>query len=338
MGGGKETVKGLEKTTLKPTVSKPKNHGPIQQDSLKLDVHIDSGPLEEEEVEYCPPRSKDIPYESDIIPRGALTFEAFKPENFLRGYYDHYYNPVDEDGVPIRVREMEEQRQRAFKKLDEQLMKDMDEFDWSVDDVPETKVLKKKPSVPAVAESSQATVKAGRKPTAREVTKQPPTLAARKAVATLAMTTRPATATSIARKPMAPAPARSVLNPLKRSVQPRPAVTRESSTERATALAASRSTVGYGKGRSVSSAIQGSRPPVTRPPRTLTRSVSAASSASDSTITPTRFAQIQAKADEPLKKLEFLSIFDGDEEDDGILGGSAPPVDDDDDFQLKLEN
>ncbi|RKU42081.1 hypothetical protein DL546_004896 [Coniochaeta pulveracea] len=336
--GAKDTVKGLEKTTLKPTISKPKNHGPIHQDSLKLDVHVDSEPVEEEEVEYCPPRPKDIPYESDIIPRGALTFEAFKPENFLKGYYDHYYNPVDEDGVPIRVREMEEQRQLAFKKLDEQVMKDMDEFDWSVDDIPETKLLKKKPSAPAVAESSQPTVKAIKKPTTREVTKQPPTLAARKAASTLAMTTRPATATSVARKPMAPAPGRSVLNPLKRSVQPRPAATRESSTERATALAASRSTVGYGKGRSVSSAIQGSRPPVTRPPRTLTRSVSTASNASDSTITPARFAQIQARVDEPLKKLEFLSIFDGEEEDDGLLGGSALPIDDDDDFQLKLEN
>lgn len=302
---------------------------------MKLDVHVDNGPLEEEEIEYCPPRAKDIPYESDIIPKGALTFEAFKPENILRGYYDHYYNPVDEDGVSLREREVEDQRQRDFKKLDEQVKKDMDEFDWSIGDVPETKTLKQKKSVSAVSESSQATVKAIKKPVMREATKQPPTIVARKAASALALSSRPATATA-ARKPMAPPPARNGPNcllPLKRT---RPAVTRESSTERATAVAASRSTLGYSKGRSFSSAIQGSKP-ATRPPRTLTRSVSTASTASDSTITPARFAHIQAKGDEPLRRLEFLSIFDGDDEDDGNLGGGPLPVDDDDEFQLQVE-
>lgn len=301
-------------------------------------MHADSGPLQEDEVEYCPPPAKDIPYESDIIPRNGMTFEGLKPENMLRGYYDHYYNPVNDEGVHIRDIEVEEQRQRDLKKLDEQVDKDMDEFDWSIEDVPETKTLKAKMSLSTAMDSTQTTAKAIRKPVLRE-TRPPPTLAARKAASTLAMSSRPAVAT---RKPMAPPPARtgpSSLNPLKRRVQPQPSVTRESSTERATAVAASRSTLGYSKGRSFSSAIQGStKTPATRPPRTLQRSVSTASTASDSTITPARFAQSQAKVEEPLKRLEFLSIFDGDDEDDGnLLGGGPLPVVDDDDFQLDVQ-
>ncbi len=64
------------------------------------------------------------------------------------------------------------------------------------------------------------------------------------------------------------------------------------------------------------------------------RSVSTSSSGSDCTITPARFAKSQVSKSEDLRKLEFLSIFDVDEDDDESLGGSLQPDELDDDFQL----
>lgn len=281
------------------------------------------------------------------MPDGRMTFEGLKPENILRGYYDYYFNPVDENGVPIREREMEEQRQKDFKKLDEQVKKDMDEFDWSVGDVPETRTLKAKKSATAASEPAEATLKAAKKPAARAISKQPSTITSRRAASALAFVPKPSTALMDARKNIKPEPRSgpSCLLPLRRQVN-RPAVTRESSAERAAAVAASRSTLGYSKGRSTSSAIQGSNKPKTPAGpmvgRTLQRSASTASSGSDSTITPARYAQTQASNNEDgetWKKFEFLSIFDVDEEEDGNLGGSVLPVTDglDDDFQLNVE-
>ena len=344
--GVKSIVNNLEKTQAKPTTLKSQRHGTVNVESSKLGVHVDkTGPLEEEEdIEYAPPRVKDIPYESDILPAGAMTFEGLKPENILKGYYDHYFNPVDEDGVPIREREMEERRQRDFKRLDERVRKDMDEFDWSIGDVPETKTAKK--PLATVSEAGEGTPKANRKPLARTIPKQPPTIASRKAASALALAPKPsatlATAQRFSAKPTSGLfKGPNGLLPIGRQ---RPAITRDSSTDRAAAVAASRSTLGYSKGRSTSSAIQGSNRPKTPagPParRTFTRSVSTASTGSDCTITPARYAQVlKPQNGEALKRLEFLSIFDGDEDDDGQLGGSSLPTNDgeDDDFQLNLQ-
>lgn len=341
-------VNNLEKTQAKPTAVKPLRHGTVDVETSKLGVHVDkAGPLEEEEdVEYAPPRTKDIPYESDIIPAGAMTFEGLKPENILKGYYDHYFNPVDGNGVPIREREMELRRQRDFKRLDERVLKDMDEFDWSIGDVPETKSMRR--PLATVSEAGESTLRVNKRPVPRGIPKQPPTIASRKAASALALTPKPST-TLVNARSLTSKPAPSVfkgpssLLPLNRKAQ-RPAITRESSTDRAAAVAASRSTLGYSKGRSTSSVIQGSNRPKTPAGspgrRTLTRSVSTASTGSDCTITPARYAQVYKSGNgEALKRLEFLSIFDGDEEDDGNLGGSSLPANDgvDDDFQLDFQ-
>lgn len=347
----KEIVNKLEKTKAKPTTLKPLRHGTANLGSSKLGVHADkANPLEEEEeedVEYASPRPNDLPYESDIIPAGALTFEGLKPENILKGYYNHYFKPVDENGVPIQEREMEERRQRDFKRLDEQVRKDMDEFDWSIGDVPETKTAKQSKPLATVSEAGETTLRGNKRPVGRAIPKQPPTIAARKAASALALAPKPTNTLLNARASGSKPPPRvfrgpNRLLPLNRQAL-RPVVTRESSSDRATAVVASRSTLGYSKGRSASSAIQGSsRPHTPAGPsrRTLTRSMSTASSGSDCTITHARYAQVsKTENNDALKRLEFLSIFDGDEEDDGNLAGPGIPADDgtDDDFQLKLQ-
>ncbi|KAK4239123.1 hypothetical protein C8A03DRAFT_14450 [Achaetomium macrosporum] len=156
-------VKGLardfEKTTIKPTTNlRPKLPAPRSETSpSKLEVHADTNPVEEEEIEYAPPKPKDIPYESDVFPDGILTFEGLKPENLFKGYYQYYFNRVDDEGKTAMEREMEERQQQRFKRGEEQILKDMDEFDWSIGDIPESKdLLKKKPKAATVPKAAQA--------------------------------------------------------------------------------------------------------------------------------------------------------------------------------------
>ncbi|KAK0652225.1 hypothetical protein B0T16DRAFT_405757 [Cercophora newfieldiana] len=333
--GVKDIVREFEKTTLKPnTTVRPKQAAP-QIESSKLEVHTDRNPLDDEEdIEYAPPRQKEVPYESDVFPKGELTFEGLKRENLFRGYFDYYFNQIDENGMSAQDRDMEEQRQRDFQRGDEQIMRDMDEFDWSVGDVPASKdvfKVKRDPVEPAASMDP--------KKTTRAAPKAPNTINSRKAAAALAMSTKPVNTTHV--KPNRPTVAakgkvQSFLLPRKQPAQPAaqpiPAVTA------VTAVVASRSTLGYSKGRSALSAATRQPEPPVKKPRALTRTASTtstASSGSDSTITPARFAQTQASKD--WKKPQFVSIFDVDEEEDGHLSDIPVPQDLDDDFQLSTD-
>ncbi|KAK4453780.1 hypothetical protein QBC34DRAFT_318700 [Podospora aff. communis PSN243] len=334
--GVKDIVREFEKTTLKPTTTvRPKQAAP-QVESSKLEVHTDRNPLDDEEdIEYAPPRQKETPYESDVFPDGGLTFEGLKKENLFRGYYDYYFNQIDENGMSATEREMEERRQRDFKRGDEQIMRDMEEFDWSVGDVPASKDLfkvKRDPMEPAASVDSRKTT--------RLVPKAPNTINSRKAAAALAMSNKPVNTAHV--KPARPAIAtkgkvQSFLLPRQKPAQA-PAQPTLAQCDRVTAVVASRSTLGYSKGRSALSAATRQPEPPVRKPRALTRTASTtstASSGSDSTITPARFAQTQASKD--LKKPQFVSIFDVDEEDNAHISGIPEPQDLDDDFQLSTD-
>ncbi|KAK3297455.1 uncharacterized protein B0H64DRAFT_124441 [Chaetomium fimeti] len=338
--GAKVTARDFEKSAVKPTTTlRPKQRAP-EVESSKLEVHTDHGPLEEEEIEYAPPKPKETPYESDVFPDGVLTFEGLKPENLFKGYYKYYFNRVDGEGKTALERDMEERQKQSFERGEEQIRKDMEEFDWSIGDIPESKdVFKKKSTaVPAAPATTSKKV-------VRPMPKQPSTLASRKAASALAMPAKPSgitqpKLTKTTTLGTTETRTRGLFVPKRRTAQPVAQPTM-SVKERAPAVAASRSTLGYNKGRSVSSAVQGtgsdtgSRQPQTQigpKPRTLVRSVSTASTSSEATITPARFAQASE-----LKKPDFLSIFDADEEEDGLGGGLPPVADDDDDFQFVVK-
>lgn len=334
--GGKGLGRDRERTTIKPTTTLRPKHAAPQIEPSKLEVHTDKSPLDDEDIEYAPPKTKDLPYESDVFPDGVITFAGLKPENMFKGYYQYYFNPVDDDGKTSTEREMEEQQQRSFERGEEQIRKDMEEFDWSIGDVPESKDMFKKKKI----DVATATAAAVGSKVARPAPRQPSTIASRKAASALAMSTRtPGTAPARPNNATAPGTTRllskGLLLPKRKPVQPvaQPSI---AARERAAAVAASRSTLGYSRGRSTSSAVLGDnnvvnrQPQVAPKPRPLVRSVSTASTASDATITPTRFAQSE------LKNPDFLAIFDADDE-DGNLGGGMPPMDDsDDDFQLTM--
>ncbi|EPE05401.1 hypothetical protein F503_02140 [Ophiostoma piceae UAMH 11346] len=220
------------------------------------------------DVEYCPPPVAPAKYESDVFPEGVLTFAAFKPENRLRGYYEHYFinknNPVDEtDGVPLRDKAMAERQRKAFEKLDIQVQKDLEEFDWAALSEANTK-----------AAASKAAAAAAAKPS------QPPTIALRNAASALALgskkTIRAPSAgrNAVARPKMASvevhtqsaAAASSVSSslisglPLRKTSRPASAMpirTKPSTAANLAAESASRTTLGYNKGRTALSMVRG---------------------------------------------------------------------------------
>lgn len=330
---------------MKPTTTlRPKQAAPQIQDA-KLDVHVDTKPKneEEEDIEYCPPPAQDLPYESDVLPAHALTFESLKPENMFKGYYEYYYKKVDDNGMTAKEREMAERQQRDFARGDEQIKKDMEEFDWSIGDIPESKDLLKKNQSGAngVGHSGDAK-KIGRIPS-----RPPSTLVARRAASALSHTS--ARERSISRPQLNGKPSLTAVN--KGSLFARkPSLSNAShartlSRDRPTSSATSRNTLGYTRGRSVSEATRpasaasstSSQQQSGPRPRTFSRTNSMISNGSDSTITPARFAQVQT-TQEVQKPLGLLSIFTHDEEEEHSDHETVPHFDDDyDDFQLSTD-
>lgn len=335
----KDIASQFEKTAAKPTTARrPKIQGP-QAAPAKLEVHNDESEEQDDEgIEYAPPRPDEAPYESDVFPKGAFPFDAFKPENRMKGFYQYYHNPIDDNGETLKERQMREERERVFKQLDEDVQKDLDEWDWSVGDVPGSKDFFKKKS--AVKAPAATPVTSTTKATAR---KAPPTIASRKAASALSMpaqTNAPKTLQPRAVKPVNAKTTSSLFHPLmKKPAQPAMATSKLQPKDTAVAAAATRTTLGYNKGRSTSSMIHSRGVPPPAATRKLARTASTASSGSDTTITPARFAQKQAKLaeDSGYERLELLSIFDNDEHDGGF--GDARDVineDDDETFQFTI--
>jgi hypothetical protein len=322
--------------------------------------------LAEEEPEYCPPRPQEIPYESDVFPEDVLNFEMLKPENLFKGYYQHYYNPVDENGVSRADKELAQKTQKAMEEGERQIKEDMESFQWSI-----------QAEVDGTKQSATA-------PVLNKSTKFP--LATRRALGTTTSRTAASalsmddTTKSLQRRAARVFP---VPNPKKKATSfalPVFRGTKPSTTARPVAVkrtpmanieANSRSTLGYNKGRAAASALSTSQPATTsrrlqpKPsststtrklspssfkPRTpgLPRSETTLSMDSYKTITPARFASkrqgstIVDDDDQAWKeRVPFLSIFNpgdviGDDDEIDIAGGALPDLDDDDEFEMQI--
>lgn len=307
--------KAPEKTQIKPTSTRPLRQKISHVDTVKLEIHGDEpGPLGEREVEFCPPKHKELPYESEDFPNGYLDYSIIKRENQRKDFHTRYYNPVDANGVSKREKEFEEELARSLKATDEKILKAVEEDPCIVHDVPETfpKVRSKKPVEDRRAVSAQLPPKASAMPT-----RGPATLTSRRAASALALAPRPTTASS---NPSRPLPLTKKPAPFfLRGSNPPPAI-QPSTMRNASASAASRSTMGYKKGRSASSAL--SNGTVSVAPSGPVRSLSNLSTASDKTMTPARYG---AKRDEEHSRLGFLGAFDINDDDLGFGPDSGLP-------------
>lgn len=330
--GGKDG----EKTQTKPTTTKKLKQRSPSVGPLKLEVRNDqAGPAEEPDVEYAPPTVKDLPYESDVLSNGDLTFEGLKPENMFKGYYNHFYNPMGEDGVRLQDRQHQERLQKALRESDERILRDIQEMDWSVSDVPETSAISQR-KAPAPAPNPAVTRKA-----VAGAPKYPPTITSRRAASALSMST----GNTIRQKKVAeqkPAGRGPISSILPRTRPNRPAVAPKSSVvESAVGEAVSRNTLGYTKGRSASSFVSG-RPASAAAARSVStdaKTTLAPKMTMRRDASPQKQRQEARHDSEELGKLQFLSIFDPavDDEDDGV--GSAGPRNEefeDDEFEMKL--
>lgn len=306
---GPALEKELDKTQPKPQTSNRKPKRVIHADAVKVDVHGDESPLAERDVEYCPPKPKDLPYESDTFPDGCLDFTLLNPENLMRGVFQAQFRKV----AAQREREDEEAYQKAMKAGEERILASLEE-EWTVGDVPETfRHLRKKQVIPRDQPEPKPIDKA-KQPLAIS-SKGPATVRSRRAASALSVAPKPSLAPPRASKPAAKP---SFLT--RQKAIPHPSVPSNASTMRAAAaVATSRSTIGHTKGRSVSGILH-TQPTAQAPVRTqrngLARSVSMMSNISDATITPARFAQ---KEIEDWRRPAFMSAFDI--EDDEPLGG-----------------
>ncbi len=291
------------KTQMKPTSARRPKPKISPAETIKLNIHgDDNGPLEEREPEYCPPKKTPLPYESDVFPDGCLDYDILKGPNSVRVWQNYYHNPVGDNGVSLKEKQFEEEFARAQKDAEEKILKQMEEMEWIVGDVPETFTSLR---IKDRGDQGKETVnKSSMAPS-----KGPATIASRKAASALSVAPSAPLATSKSsstattsrkgtsfmargRKTTAPAP----VNP--------------SAMHHTAAAAASRSTIGYTKGRSASSVLK---------MRTggLPRSTSNLSDGSDTTITPTSYAQKEdpeARNDD-WRRLMFLGVFDTDDED-----------------------
>lgn len=306
---GKNTAaRDAEKSQARPTtVSRPRPHA-LKAESSKLHILLDQLDPLSDEVDTNPSPPPGLPYESDVFPAGILTFDAIRPENRMKGYYDYYHNRRDENGMTRVDREMKAAQELRFRDADVQIRKDLDEFEWDLGlDSPKKKI------VPLQEPAEKRVIRPG------AGTKAPSTLTSRRAASALGMASKPSI-TNLQRKPLSAKPnLASNAHRLPSFMQPTKAKQHATSTTNnlttrpripsaainSAAVAASRSTLGYNKGRSASSVVQSharSRPEAPTRARALARSDTAAS---DRTVTPASYAR-----DATVARPEFVSIFD----------------------------
>ncbi|KAK7594510.1 hypothetical protein V3481_005522 [Fusarium oxysporum f. sp. vasinfectum] len=338
LGGVKNIIQGIEQTQLKPTAQKPKQR-PVDLAPLEIRLKEEQKPIEpqEEEPEYAPPKPKDLPYESDCFPKDMLTLEGLKKENILKGYYQHFYNPVDDDGVSRQDREFAETMKKVAAKAEERNKQERAALTFNIDDLSDTEVQIKAPAPTATIADSGRKVKGIR-------TKQPSSLASRRAASALSIHSDASSnskASSVARTTKIRKPLTSLYQskkPVARSVVP----AKTSPAESATGVAASRTTIGYNRGRSASSMVNAQRRGTTAPVGTqrAVKPVETVNSLqSDLTITPTRLRQAVKQQEETKPRPQFMSIFDEDGDDDDLPPLSQPldiSDDEEEEFELKL--
>jgi hypothetical protein len=295
------------KTQTKPTSARRPKSKVSHAETIKLNIHGDeSGPLEEREPEYCPPKPTPLPYESDVFPDGCLDYDILKRPNLMRGWQNYYRNPVDENGISLKEKQFEAECAKARKDAEEKILKQMEEMEWTIGDVPETF---KNLHINDGDDQGKDMINKQVNKSSVPHSKGPATVASRKAA--FALSVAPKAPLTVAKLSSGAATSKKGTSFLACGKKPAAPVPVNPSAMRHTAAAvASRSTIGYTKGRSASSVLKmrvGGLP----------RSTSNLSNGSDTTITPSSYAQKQGPevGNEDWRRLMFLGMFDTDEED-----------------------
>ncbi|KAL7928599.1 hypothetical protein V8C35DRAFT_285083 [Trichoderma chlorosporum] len=138
--GGKSAVNGIDKTQLKSVASQQRKQRQRQRQAELAPKNLfsqvrDVRHSDNDEPEYAPPNPQPLPYQSDVFPRNGLTFKGLSKENMLKGYYEHFYNPVNARGVSRVDKQLENDFETAIEKAIERNENDTDEITWNSDDI-----------------------------------------------------------------------------------------------------------------------------------------------------------------------------------------------------------
>ncbi|PHH81177.1 hypothetical protein CDD80_9 [Ophiocordyceps camponoti-rufipedis] len=138
--GVKDMVNEIERAQAKhTTVQRPKPKT-LEVAPTKLAIHFDQDRNSDdgEEPEYAPPPPKPLPYQSDVLPEGGLTFESLKDKKFLKGFYEHFHNPVGDAGVSREEKRLCDEMQALLKAATERNEQEAASLDWNIEDLVET--------------------------------------------------------------------------------------------------------------------------------------------------------------------------------------------------------
>ena len=246
---------------------------PAQVESAKVEIAAESDvERDEREIEYMPPKAKgetalqlpmraslladlvqqlDLPdCPEDIIPPD-IDYSALKGPNLTRGWYSTFCNPVGDDGLTRSERQLRQHHKELDDEFDRQMLKALDDIGSADDDtdgatarrfdrqrsapskddsVRAAKLLSKRPGVASTKTATMARTAAAKDSSKPRTRKLP-----------LAVSSRPApTASNLKKAQVPPAP---------------PTASKTSQMRHAAAVSASKTTLGYAKGRVASSSL-----------------------------------------------------------------------------------
>ncbi|KAI9754213.1 MAG: hypothetical protein M4579_004810 [Chaenotheca gracillima] len=255
---GPSSREGMNKSKEKPQQQKPlhTSRKPKPQISPARTTKVELQDAQEElqmendddrEIEYMPPRPQDLPdYPDDFPP--DMEYPQLKGANLTRGWYSHYCNPVDEHGVPLSERRAEERSKQLDQKIDElswRMIEEMPIVGYNVPEYPGDETTLSIRQKKAQAELPRRIQNPSAANPGKVRNAAPPTEAGRistskPSISALASKRTPAT---VANKTKMPGGLRGTT-----SVRPNPGL-KSTSTVAQNAVATSRNTIGYSKGR-----------------------------------------------------------------------------------------
>ncbi|KAJ2975357.1 hypothetical protein NQ176_g5567 [Zarea fungicola] len=279
-----------------------------------------------------PPAPIALAYESDVLPAGGLTLAGLKREYILDGYYEHIYNPVDHTGISRLDKAFNDEMRLALDQAINQNDREFEALDWSVCDVSETRSMfgndpiRRDAGLKRVMCSDKVAASSGR-------TRM--TTSSCKAASTLGIHSDRAERKVSSHAP----PFKRPIGASARLTHAKPSLPGQFCQGTTPGEAASRTTIGYNKGRTASSLMhphwQASKNP------TIQETRLALGNGCNPNITPARAAEV---GDEKCpatstERPQFTSIFYDNESDTEPLTLCGPLVDFDDDeaFELKMD-
>ncbi|KAL4997222.1 hypothetical protein BDV10DRAFT_170110 [Aspergillus recurvatus] len=249
-----------ERTIRKGSTQRIKKFSPFVEQP-QPEVHLQPAEDDVPDIEYMPPRPKDLPdYPDDIT--YDTSFPQFRPENLALGLESVYGDEdVGSDGLTKRQRNFRKDSAAYDKMVDETILKQIESIDFAelsddgqsnqppVAEIPQLRIQTRYPraaSGKSNYSSGVSTIRA--RDAAKALSGNERTIPRIRAAPIMKPRTRIASSLFPSKKPRAPA------NP--------------SSMRHTAAAADSRTTVGYARGREMSSRLNGTTKTSAKPPAT----------------------------------------------------------------------